>query len=105
MDLERTVWDNVDRVLHDQGRDHSFIRERLRRNKNTYTQWFKYKKLKKISDLQALDELLEVSPSALLAVTPEQSPQSLLVEFAPGTRVAAFNVETHTQGLLIRTAS
>jgi hypothetical protein len=67
MPLNEVFWLRVRELLRAQGRDESFLREMVPRDKNTYTKWFRRLELKKIKDLEDIASALGVNPSTLLA--------------------------------------
>jgi hypothetical protein len=61
------VWQNIDRLLLSRGIGKVELKRIVRRNKNTYTNWFmEPRPILKISDVDEIAAALDIAPSELL---------------------------------------
>ena len=67
--LNDLLWRRVDEILERTGQRRSELWKKMRRNKNTYTNWVKRRTILQISDLEEIAEALGVPASDLLRET------------------------------------
>ncbi len=104
MPLNETFWIRVKEVLAAQGRDEAYLREKVPRDKNTYTNWFLRHQLKKIKDLEDIAAALGVPASALISTDVESAHpvESLRLQFDANARRTSLEIECDDGGIVVR---
>ena len=65
--LNDLLWERIGEVLKERGETYAKLWRKVRRDKNTYTNWIRRRTIPKVSDLQQLAEALETPAADLLS--------------------------------------
>jgi DNA-binding Xre family transcriptional regulator len=102
--LNSIVWQNIDRLLAARGIGQAGLKQIVRRNKNTYTNWFhEPRPILKIDDLDDLAAALEVTPADLVSPSLGAHGKADRIElpFAPNSLKAAVEIESVHGGFVL----
>ena len=104
MPLSEVFWNRVIQVLATQGRDEAYLRETVPRDKNTYTNWFRRRQLKKIKDLEDIAEALGVPASVLISHDggTSRSVDQLRLHFEPDSKHTSIILDCDDDGIIVR---
>ena len=105
MGLNSTVWENIDRLLAIRGLGKAGLKQLIRRNKNTYTNWFtEPRPILRIDDLDDLATALAVTPADLVSPrlgAPAKSNQ-IELPFEVNSLRATVSIESVQGGFVLR---
>jgi hypothetical protein len=104
MPLNEIFWLRVKKMLELQGRDEAYLREKVPRDKNTYTNWFLRHQLKKIKDLEDIADALGVPASLLIATDDKPQPgvERLRLPIRGSARRTSLELEWDETALVVR---
>jgi len=104
-ELSALVWRNFDRVLAAKRITASDFKRLVRRNKNTYTNWFKDPRpVLKITDLNDIATALDIPAIDLLTpmASAQRATNQLELPFDGNSNRVTLQIESHVGGLVLR---
>ena len=105
--LNDLLWERIGEVLRNRNETLSDLWRRVRRDKNTYTNWVRKRTIPKVSDLQEFAEALDVVAADLVSV-PDGAPdgrgteERLDLPFRIGPKSVQFELQYTTTGLVMK---
>jgi transcriptional regulator with XRE-family HTH domain len=105
--LNDLLWERIDEVLRNRHETVSDLWRKVKRDKNTYTNWIRRRTIPKVSDLQEFAEALNVKAAELLCVPDAAgdatgAPEQLDLPFRIGPKSVQFEVQYTTSGLVLK---
>lgn len=103
--LSAVVWQRIEEVMLRKGLNLKDLKQRVRRNKNTYTNWYREPRpVLRISDLEDLARALGVAPADLVTIPDGQKDdrRQLVLPFEDGLPRTSIELEYTGTGLVIR---
>lgn len=105
--LNDLLWERIGEVLKERGETYAELWRKVRRDKNTYTNWIRRRTIPKVSDLQQLAEALETPAADLLSTLDRvrpgvAAPERLSLPFRIGPKSVQFEVKYTTSGLVLK---
>lgn len=105
--LNDLLWERIGEVLKARDETLPDLWGRVKRDKNTYTNWIRRRTIPKVSDLQELAEALETPAADLLSTQNRKdhaagAQEGLSLPFRIGPKSVQFEVEYTTTGLVLK---